>query len=955
MANTSLDMVLRHLRGLTGPHPGEAATDGQLLERFRAGHEEAAFAGLLRRHGPMVLGVCRRVLGHAQDAEDVFQATFLLLARKAGSIRKGESVGSWLHRVANRLAVKARARTALHRRHETEAAARHTPEAGVKAAWRELEAVLDEEVQQLPAAFRAPLLLCYLEGQTQEEASRRLGCPLGTVRSRLARARDMLRKRLARRGLTLSAAALATALTAQPAAALPGALLTSTLKAGLDYAAGTAAAGNVSARAAALAEGGWQTMSGIPLKIGLAVVLAAGLIAAGAGMLPLRTQAENVAAQGGEVDLPARAPSKDQDKKPAAKKPGDKQLVINGQVLTADGKPVANAQVGALAHFRLGKSGEEDEDFEEILGNTRTDRKGRFRLRVRQVGEDRLESLKVTAAAAGHGLDWQALRPSGDRAEVTIRLRPEQAFRGRLVDLQGQGAAKVQVHLRYVVDPRARTDGLGLWRIREGLSHWPRPVTTDAQGRFVLRGLGRDLIIGLGIRDERFGRQDLHRIATRDGKEVTLLLAAPQRVEGQVTFADTGKPVSGVRLQIGGSDREINKPTMDNGWVAVRTDAKGRYRIMSHPGNTISVTAHALPGTPYLGIRKDVAWPKGAAKLEINVALPRGVLVRGKVTEAPSGKGVAGVRVELWPQQKDNPFWRSDIKTGAASRADGTFQIAVLPGPGYLCFQSSDRHYIQQLVYRDIESGKIFPQPIAYPDRKTVQRPYPNGQPLFMDAWHTLNLKPAAKVPDVKVVLRRGRTVQGRLLDPSGKPVARAQMLCRLPMGSYGFITLGSVEVGEGRFTLTGCDPDLVYPVLFLDARHSWGAVVQVCAKRAGKPPMTVRLARCGSAVVRLCNAQGQPLANYRLDPLSVEVVLPPTVPAQAKTPRPKLPPAESLWLATLDPGHYGDGFKTDEKGRVTLPALIPGANYRLVVRGHVRQFKAESGKQMKLADIVIQ
>src|SRR5215469_3029435 len=159
-------------------------TDGEVLDRFVECQDEEAFASLLGRHGPMVLRVARRVLGRVHDAEDVFQATFLLLARRARAIRKRASVGSWLHGVAHRLAVRARARARLRQEHERRSAGRPAGGATSGQAWRELQELLDAELRRLPAKHREALVICYLEGATQEDAARRLGVPLGTLRSR---------------------------------------------------------------------------------------------------------------------------------------------------------------------------------------------------------------------------------------------------------------------------------------------------------------------------------------------------------------------------------------------------------------------------------------------------------------------------------------------------------------------------------------------------------------------------------------------------------------------------------------------------------------------------------------------------------------------------------------------------------------------------------------------------
>src|SRR5438874_9327652 len=183
-------------------------TDGQLLYRFANRSDQNAFAVLVHRHGPMVLGVCRRILQHDQDTEDAFQAAFVILARKAATISKQDSVASWLYKVAYRIALRARADKSRRRAQEQQAPARFAENGLSDVIQQELRQVLDEEVQRLPEKYRAPILLCYLQGQTNEEAAALLRCPTGTVKIRLLRGREILRKRLVRRGVALSVVAL---------------------------------------------------------------------------------------------------------------------------------------------------------------------------------------------------------------------------------------------------------------------------------------------------------------------------------------------------------------------------------------------------------------------------------------------------------------------------------------------------------------------------------------------------------------------------------------------------------------------------------------------------------------------------------------------------------------------------------------------------------------------------
>jgi RNA polymerase sigma factor (sigma-70 family) len=270
-----LNEVLRYLRRLTDAQGVRELTDGELLQRFRGRREEVAFAALVERHGPLVWAVCRRVLHDAHLAEDAFQATFLVLARKAGSIRKQGSLGSWLHGVAYRVAVKARTRAHATRAQERRFVEMPRPDPPDEMTWHELRAVLDEELNRLPEKYRAPVVLCYLEGQTHDQAARQLGCPRTSLSSRLGRARALLHERLVRRGLALSAGLLATLLAEQAASAqVPAAVMLSAIRA--------ATAGSVSPGAAALAQGVLQTMSATKIVVAtaLAAVLVVGAVTA---------------------------------------------------------------------------------------------------------------------------------------------------------------------------------------------------------------------------------------------------------------------------------------------------------------------------------------------------------------------------------------------------------------------------------------------------------------------------------------------------------------------------------------------------------------------------------------------------------------------------------------------------------------------------------------------------
>jgi RNA polymerase sigma factor (sigma-70 family) len=243
--------LLDHLRTTLLPQGAADLTDAELLDRYVARHDEAAFKALLLRHGPMVWGVCRRALQSPHDAEDAFQATFLVLARKAASVQPRERVGNWLYGVAYHAALKARAMAARRRAKEREAAARgRTAEPAEDTGW-ELAGLLDRELQRLPSIYRTPVVVCDLQGKTRTEAARQLGWPEGTVAGRLARARALLARRLSRYGLALAGAVLAEG---AASASLPASLVASTVKA-------AGQGGVIPARVVALVEGALRAMS----------------------------------------------------------------------------------------------------------------------------------------------------------------------------------------------------------------------------------------------------------------------------------------------------------------------------------------------------------------------------------------------------------------------------------------------------------------------------------------------------------------------------------------------------------------------------------------------------------------------------------------------------------------------------------------------------------------------
>ncbi|MFO0808930.1 MAG: RNA polymerase sigma factor [Gemmataceae bacterium] len=313
MAESTLRRAIQHL--IVGLHKAEGTDDAALLARFAAWRDEAAFELLVFRHGPMVRGVCRRLLRHEQDAEDAFQATFLALARKAGSVRG--ALGGWLYRVACHAALKARARSA---KRQAATLIDDVATADESADVRELRTVLDEEVLRLPERFRLPVVLCYLQGRSNSEAAAEIGCPRGTVDSRLSEARRRLRGRLAKRGLAPAAAGVALEELLVPSAELSAAAVRPVVRAAVAFASHhPASAAAIPASAAALAQGVLHVMYLNQIKWAAGVLLVLCTLGTG-GIATFRANADD--------------PPKKDAKAPEAKKGAPPDAVADAKIVT---------------------------------------------------------------------------------------------------------------------------------------------------------------------------------------------------------------------------------------------------------------------------------------------------------------------------------------------------------------------------------------------------------------------------------------------------------------------------------------------------------------------------------------------------------------------------------------------------------------------------------------------
>jgi RNA polymerase sigma factor (sigma-70 family) len=447
MDGDRLNHVIEQLRRAVGPGPAGGLSDADLLARWVAGRDEAAFEVLLWRHAPLVLGVCRRVLRDAHEAEDAAQATFLALALKAGSVARRGALAGWLYRVAYRVALQAKARAARRPRQDAralEAAAR--PDEG--PVWRDLRPVLDDEVSRLPAKYRVPFLLCCVEGRTNEEAARELGCPVGTVLSRLARARERLRVRLARRDLAPSAGALAVAVSAE--------FVGPTVKAASAVAAGRAA-GAVSSSVNLLFQGALRGMLMTRVKMAATVlVVTAALVGTGAGVFGHRLRAERPAAQAdprpGEVpaapgkaaDAPARGKAED-DRRREARAILLKRLLEQMKRAEEHRHQLEDRWKVEVLPLRLMRI--EEEERLRLLERTQAAEREREQAEllalakeIRQPGKDadkarvRLEALEVNARKREEERTEALIKARQSMAKVEEALRPVERRLGHQLD-----------------------------------------------------------------------------------------------------------------------------------------------------------------------------------------------------------------------------------------------------------------------------------------------------------------------------------------------------------------------------------------------------------------------------------------------------------------------------------------------------------------------------------------
>ncbi len=641
------------------------------------------------------------------------------------------------------------------------------------------------------------------------------------------------------------------------------------------------------------------------------------------------------------------------------KQPALGRMFIVGRVLDPEGKPVAGATVMAYARMLLpGPAGERRTMDPVSIGHAQSDGSGKFRLDAARTSSSRNDRLGVVAFAAGFGAGWALPDVDAEQPTVDITLPREQPIEVRLFDLEGRRAQGVTLSVYAIRKILERNPVAHLERLEgpafllrthvSDLPGWPKPMITDAEGRLTVRGIGRGLRVSLTVHDPRYAQQDIS-IETDergDTKQFTMALQPAKIISGRVTYADTGKPVPHAWIAVGAEGA---------GEYGVRStsfeaDDEGRFRANPSPGDRFRVMAFPPAGQPYMIVNKAFDWPKGAVEHRVDLALSRGMLIRGKVTERGSGKPVAGALLSF-----ESVFIQgsgsSNLSNQAETAADGSYQLVAVPRAGYLAVRGPGDDYVlvsigNQLLFND----------------------KPGGLPFYSNAFVRCEPKGDQSDIEVSVEVRRGETVTGTLIAPDGQPPPETWMISRLIHGQprsarRAWRGEDHAVVRNGRFELHGLDQDAEVPVYFLDAQRRLGATVFFSGRMASSGNVNVRLEPCGSARLRLVDPGGKPLARFAPTRLVLMVVTPGALGVgRVQKEYPLI--ADQATMDRIDAINFAKPLTTDAEGWITLPALIPGATYRIAdpttsgtaegpkVR---RDFTVKSGETLDLGDIVIE
>jgi RNA polymerase sigma factor (sigma-70 family) len=930
------------------------ATDRELLRRFAESGDQAAFAALFRRHSGMVLGVCRRTLANVQDAEDACQATFLVLARKAGTGRWQASLANWLYTTARGVAQNARVAAERRARRENRFAVPEAVQPVDRMTGRELLAALDEELNRLPSHYREPLILCYLQGLTRDEAAARLGVPPATLKSHLERGRKRLGAALTRRGCGAGAGLLALAATSTAEAA-PLHLVAAVL---------AAVAGTAPVAVTRLVEG--ATTKGVVNKSVAAALLLAGTVALGFGLVsakPLVARQPRPDASGPTAKAPPPAPAK-----PAADSPGPR--LVSGRVLTPDGKPAGGAKLFAPAR-KDGSLAPANWEWRQVGV---TDADGHFTISLSPWDKD-FSQLVLVASLPNFGVDWlevdmaKNLEPIRD---VTLRLAEDLPIAGQVVNTEGRPVAGVSVAVtglqapgndkldRYLAewaDHGGSVSSRSVRTLSHSLNQIVGPTTTDGDGRFVVRGTGAERIVRLllsggGIvqsaprvvtrrgfdpkpfndalhNEQKMNEEPPTRLSLLYAPEFTYAAEPGKEVAGTVTDAATGAPIPGCRLM------SSTEPNVD---VGALSDARGYYRLdglaKSAAGYDVSISPPK--GTAYLDLRARVKDTGAYVPVRHDVRLLKGAVVTGRVLDKQTGKGVwAVVQTVALANNKfleARPEYRPHVTDASSvvTDRDGRFRLAAIPGATLVmavAFGGEELYGQPFSPYRPA---------VPDPDHKDLFQPQP-----LLGGWRIATadgrnfptgVQNSVRVVDVKqsgetaadLFLDRGVTGKIAVLDPDGRPLSGASIagLAEELASPYRATESSVVDV----YSLDPPNPRIL--AIYHPGRKL-GALVTVRGDE--KEPVPAKLGPLGRLTGRLIGKDGKPLAGMEVR------VFPAVSPDDGDLSN----SARYLKLSNaVRPGD--DKTRSDKDGRFTFDNLFPAVPFGLLCRKDGQNYMEE-------------
>ena len=654
MESGSLKSALRQIRTLYTVGTLGNLPDAQLLELFLARNgdsAEDAFAALVQRHGPTVLSVCRRMLPCSQDCEDAFQATFLVLARRAASISRRERLASWLYGVAVRTAKEARRRAEQQRAGERRLMDLSRVESEPRKERDDLLDFLDEELNRLPRRYRAALVACDLEGKPRREAALQLGIPEGTLSTHLARGRKLLRERLVRRGVSLGVGPLAGLARPIAEAVVPERLMGLTVQATLDYVSGSDAARTVPRAVATLAERVLKMRFLTRLSLIMASLMAAGTSAIAAVVLGLTTLAPG---------LP--------DPDPPKLGPDD----LPGRVLDTSGKGVAEAQVWAVDGPGWTP---------ETVAKTTTDREGRFVVPwARQArGQRGAQDFGLFARAPDGRIGWRhpVWRNRADGKGVEIELKAVGDVPGRLIDQNARPIAGVEVAAVFINESPQRNSSDSI-RFSPELTALFR-TTTAADGSFVLRGIPHGAGVQVTIAAPAFGSPFVYWDTTRPTS--IALDGRLGRIKGRLKPPDSRGLPNPLGLGLHSSPQPANAAPGPYEVFFRRntpTDKDGAFQFDNlPPGRYVVDTFFGKDGL--IATKPQYEIEVGAeAVAQLEIPLQRLPTITGRLVDAQTGKGIGGVSL-MSSLLEEGKNWRQYVGE-ATTDTEGRYTIPARPG-----------------------------------------------------------------------------------------------------------------------------------------------------------------------------------------------------------------------------------------------------------------------------------